>query len=111
MLQHPTPEDFVIATGVMYSVRYFCTLAFKEAGIELEWKGVGATEKGYNKTTQEVIVEIDPKYYRPAEVEQLLGNPSKAKELLNWNPNKTDLHELVKIMMRNDLKLVERTNS
>jgi GDPmannose 4,6-dehydratase len=111
MLQHPTPEDFVIATGVMYSVRDFCTLAFAEADIELEWKGVGANEKGYNKATQEVVVEIDPKYYRPTEVEQLLGNPSKAKELLNWNPNKTDLHELVKIMMRNDMQLVSHINA
>jgi GDPmannose 4,6-dehydratase len=111
MLQHPTPEDFVIATGVMNTVRDFCTLAFAEANIELLWKGVGANEKGYNKSTQEVIVEIDPKYYRPTEVEQLLGNPSKAKELLNWNPNKTDLHELVKIMMRNDMQLVSHINA
>lgn len=79
MLQHDEPEDFVIATGQMHSVKEFCTLAFAEAGIDLRWKGEGIEEKGIDKATGQVLVEVDPKYFRPAEVEQLLGDPSKAK--------------------------------
>lgn len=106
MLQQEKPEDFVIATGVQYSVRYFCELAFKEAGIEIEWKGNNENEKGYCKATGKVIIEVDPNYYRPAEVETLLGNPTKAKTQLGWNPSKTSIEELVKIMMKHDLKYV-----
>ena len=102
MLQQEKPEDFVIATGIQYSVRYFCELAFKEAGIEIEWKGNNENEKGYCKA----IIEVDPYYYRPAEVETLLGNPTKAKTQLGWNPSKTSIEELVKIMMKHDLKYV-----
>jgi GDPmannose 4,6-dehydratase len=108
MLQHDTPEDFVIATGEMHTVRHFCTLAFQESGIELKWEGEGVNEKGINVNTNETLVEVDPKYFRPAEVDQLLGNPTKAKTLLGWNPNKTSLNELVRIMVSNDLKLVEK---
>ncbi len=105
MLQHSTPEDFVIATGEMHSVKEFCELAFLEAGIRLKWIGEGIHEKGINEVNGEVIIEVDPKYFRPAEVEQLLGNPQKAKSLLGWNPTKTSFQELVKIMMAHDLKM------
>jgi GDPmannose 4,6-dehydratase len=108
MLQHDTPEDFVIATGEMHTVREFVTLAFKEAGIELKWEGFGIDEKGINITTNKVLVEVDPKYFRPTEVELLLGNPTKAKTVLGWNPTKTSFVELVKIMVKSDMKLVER---
>lgn len=108
MLQQQEPEDYVIATGVQYSVRYFCELAFREAGIELEWKGEGASEVGICKATGNVLIEIDPHYYRPAEVETLLGDPTKAKTKLGWNPNRTSIEELVKIMMRHDLNYVVR---
>ena len=99
MLQHETPEDFVIATGQMHSVRDFCTLAFKEAGIELEWQGNGIDEKGIDQKTGKTLVEVDPKYFRPTEVDQLLGDPTKAKTLLKWNPTKTSFEELVHIMV------------
>ncbi len=108
MLQHDTPEDFVIATGEMHTVREFTTLAFKEVGIELEWQGKGVEEKGIDKLSGKVLVEVDPKYFRLTEVEQLLGDPSKAKSLLKWNPTKTSFKELVKIMVASDIKLVER---
>jgi GDPmannose 4,6-dehydratase len=107
MLQHDTPEDFVIATGEMHSVREFCDLAFNEAGIALRWEGEGENEKGINASTGDVIIEVDSKYYRPAEVEQLLGNPSKAKNVLGWNPTKTSFEKLVKIMVAHDLKNCE----
>jgi GDPmannose 4,6-dehydratase len=108
MLQHDTPEDFVIATGEMHTVREFTTLAFKEAGIELEWHGEGVDEKGVDKATGKVLVEVDPKYFRPTEVEQLLGDPTKARTLLGWNPTRTSFEDLVKIMIKSDMKLVER---
>ncbi len=108
ILQHDKPEDFVIATGEMHSVREFVELAFKHVGIELEWVGKGIEEKGVNKATGDVIVEVDPKFFRPAEVEQLLGDPTKARTLLNWNPTKTSFSELVKIMVEADFKKVEK---
>ncbi len=108
MLQHDTPEDFVIATGEMYTVRHFCELAFRETGIELKWEGEGVNEKGVNVNTNETLVEVDPKYFRPAEVDQLLGDPTKAKTLLGWNPNQTSLQQLVSIMVSNDIKLIEK---
>ncbi|MDD2413196.1 MAG: GDP-mannose 4,6-dehydratase [Bacteroidales bacterium] len=111
ILQHDTPEDFVIATGEMHSVREFCTLSFKRAGIEIEWTGEGVKEKGINKKTGEIIVEVDPKYFRPAEVEQLCGDPSKAQKLLGWNPRQTSFEELVNIMMDNDLDFVLREHN
>lgn len=103
MLQHETPEDFVIATGEMHTVREFCDLAFREAFIELEWQGEGVNEKGIDKSTGRVLVEVDPKYFRPTEVEQLLGDPTKARTLLGWNPTTTSFPQLVKLMMRHDL--------
>ena len=108
MLQHDTPEDFVIATGEMHSVREFCTVAFAEAGIDLRWEGEGVDEKGICTKTNNVLVEVNPQYFRPSEVEQLLGDPTKAKTLLGWNPTQTTFEELVRIMVRHDLRLVTR---
>jgi GDPmannose 4,6-dehydratase len=108
MLQQKNPEDYVIATGIQYSVRYFCELAFKEAGIEIEWIGENENEKGICKKTRKVIIEVDPNYYRPAEVESLLGDPTKAKTNLGWNPNRTAIEELIKIMMKHDLEHVKQ---
>lgn len=104
MLQHETPEDFVIATGEYHTVREFATLAFHYAGIELRWEDEGVDEKGIDVATGKVLVEVDPKYFRPAEVEQLLGDPTKAKTLLGWNPTKTPFKELVKLMVEHDMK-------
>lgn len=103
MLQQTEPDDYVIATGKTYTVRQFVEFAFEEVGIEIQWKGSGVDEKGYNKKNGELIVEIDPKYFRPAEVEFLWGDPSKMKSKLNWEP-KTDVRELCKMMVRYDLK-------
>ena len=108
ILQQPEPDDFVIATGEYHTVREFTTLAFKEVGIELEWRGDGVDEKGYDKKTGKAIVEVDPKYFRPAEVDQLLGNPAKAKAKLGWNPQKTSFPDLVKIMVQHDMKFVKK---
>ena len=108
ILQHDIPEDFVIATGEQYSVRDFCNHAFNEAGIELEWSGQGVDEKGTCKKTKRVLVEVDPKYFRPSEVETLLGDPTKARTVLGWDPRQTSFEELVKIMVRHDLEFVEK---
>ena len=108
MLQQDEAEDFVIATGEMHTVREFCTLAFKEAGIELKWEGEGVNEKGVDVKTGKVLVEVDPKYFRPCEVEQLLGNPTKAKTKLGWNPTKTSFEELVKIMVKHDMVFAKK---
>ena len=108
ILQHDTPEDFVIATGEMHSVREFATLAFHEVGIELRWEGEGINEKGVDLKTGKVLVEVDPKYFRPCEVEQLLGDPTKAKTLLGWNPTKTSFSELVRIMAAHDMRFVKK---
>ena len=104
ILQQEQPDDFVIATGEYHTVREFATLAFHHAGIEIEWKGTGLEEQGIDKATGKVLIEVDPKYFRPAEVEQLLGDPSKAKALLGWNPRKTTFEQLVKIMVDHDMK-------
>ena len=106
ILQHEKPEDFVIATGEMHSVREFCTLAFSEAGIQLRWEGENENEKGIDMATGNILVEVDPKFFRPTEVEQLLGNPAKAQKLLGWNPTKTPFKELVKRMVQNDLRIL-----
>ncbi len=111
MLQHHTPEDFVIATGEMHTVREFCSLAFQEAGITIEWHGAGIDEKGVCKKTRNVIVEVDPTYYRPTEVDLLCGNPTKAKEVLGWNPNKTAFNDLVKKMVVSDFEYVNKIRS
>ena len=109
MLQHNEPDDFVVATGEQYSVRDFCTRAFKRAGIELRWEGVGVEEKGIDVNTGKIVVEVSPEFFRPTDVVTLLGNPAKAKEKLGWNPRKTSFDELVNIMVDNDIKLVEKT--
>ena len=127
ILQQDTPDDYVIATGQYHTVREFCTLAFKEVGIELRWEGEGVNEKGIcvadlrdslefrveglesvGSLEGKVLVEVDPKYFRPAEVEQLLGDPSKAKNVLGWNPQKTNFEELVRIMVQHDMKKVKK---
>ena len=108
ILQQEKPDDFVIATGEYHTVRDFTTLAFKECGIELEWQGEGVDEKGIDKKTGKVLVEVDEKYFRPAEVEQLLGDPAKAKSVLGWNPRKTSFEELVHIMVEHDMKFVKK---
>jgi GDP-D-mannose dehydratase len=108
ILQHDVPEDFVIATGEMHTVREFASLAFKEVGIDLRWEGEGVEEKGIDCATGKTIVEIDPKYFRPSEVEQLLGDPTKARTLLGWNPSSTSFPELVKIMAAHDMKFVKK---
>ncbi len=108
MLQHHTPEDFVIATGQMHTVREFCTLAFEETGISLRWEGEGVEEKGIDIKSGKVLVEVDPKYFRPAEVEQLMGDPSKAKKLLGWNPTRTSFEDLVKLMVKHDMRFVKK---
>ena len=106
ILQQPEPDDFVIATGEYHTVREFATLAFRHVGIDLRWEGEGLDEKGIDAATGRVIVEVDPRFFRPSEVEQLLGNPAKAREVLGWNPRKTSFEELVKIMVEADLKLI-----
>lgn len=108
MLQQEEPEDYVIATGEQHSVREFCELAFREVGISLIWEGTNENEKGICKETGKVLIEVDPNYYRPSEVETLLGNPSKAKNQLGWNPTRTSFAELVKIMVQHDLEYVKR---
>lgn len=107
MLQADVAEDYVLATGVMHSVRDFCDLAFGELGIQLEWKGEGADEKGYRTDNGECVIEVDPRYFRPAEVELLIGDPTKAKEELGWEPTH-DLKALVADMVQSDLALFKR---
>lgn len=106
ILQQPQPDDFVIATGEYHSVREFTTLAFKRAGIELRWEGEGVDECGIDISTGKTLVEVSPRYFRPAEVEQLLGNPAKAKEKLGWNPRKTSFEQLVNLMVDSDIRLI-----
>ncbi|MGN0875959.1 MAG: GDP-mannose 4,6-dehydratase [Kiritimatiellia bacterium] len=106
ILQNEKPEDFVIATGVQHSVREFAQLAFKEAGIEVEFKGAGVDEKGYDKATGKVVIEVSPDFYRPTDVVNLWGDPTKAKTELGWNPQKTSFEELVPIMVKHDMEKV-----
>lgn len=106
ILQNEKPEDFVIATGVQHSVREFCYLAFKYVGIELEFVGEGADEKGVDKATGRVLVEVSPDFYRPTDVVNLWGDPTKAKTQLGWNPMKTSFEQLVKIMVDADMAKV-----
>jgi GDPmannose 4,6-dehydratase len=108
MLQQDVPEDYVIATGEQHSVREFCELAFNEVGISIVWEGTNENEKGICKETGKILIEVDSNYYRPAEVETLLGDPSKAKNQLGWNPTRTSFEELVKIMVQHDLDYVKR---
>ena len=106
ILQNDKPEDFVIATGEQHSVREFCQLAFHDVGIELEFTGEGMNEKGIDKTTGKVVIEVSPDFYRPTDVVNLWGDPSKAKRELGWNPTKTTFEQLVKIMVDHDMKKV-----
>lgn len=106
ILQNKEPEDFVIATGEQHSVREFAQLAFHDAGIELEWKGEGMNEKGIDKATGRVLVEVSPDFYRPTDVVNLWGDPTKAKTHLGWNPTKTTFEELVRIMVEHDIQKV-----
>ncbi|TNE70679.1 GDP-mannose 4,6-dehydratase [bacterium] len=106
MLQQEKPEDFVLATGKTYTVRYFCDVAFAEAGIKLEWDGEGVNEVGKNAATGEVVIQVDPKYFRPTEVDLLIGDPTKAKTQLGWEPE-YDLDGLVKDMVQGDMKTLE----
>jgi GDPmannose 4,6-dehydratase len=106
ILQQDQPEDFVIATGVQHSVREFCYYAFKHVGIELEFKGEGADEKGIDKATGKVLIEVSPDFYRPTDVVNLWGDPTKAKAKLGWNPNKTSFEQLVALMVDSDMAKV-----
>ena len=111
ILQHDKPDDFVIATGVQHTVREFATLAFKNVGIELKWEGKEIDEKGLDAKTVKVIVEVSKDFYRPTDVVNLLGDPSKAKKELHWNPQKTSYEELVRIMSEHDLRLAQKEAS
>ena len=106
ILQNDHPEDFVIATGEQHSVRDFCQAAFREVGIELEFQGEGADEKGIDKATGRVLIEVSPDFYRPTDVVNLLGDPSKARQQLGWNPSKTSFEQLVKLMVKSDMAKV-----
>ena len=106
ILQNEKPEDFVIATGEQHTVREFTQLAFQYVGIELQWEGEGVNEKGIDKATGKVLVEVSPDFFRPTDVVDLWGDPTKAKAKLGWNPTKTSFEELVKIMVDSDMKKV-----
>ena len=108
MLQAEEPEDFVIATGVQHTVREFTTLAFHYAGIDLEWQGKGMEERGISKADGRVLVEVSKEFYRPTDVINLWGDPTKAKTVLGWNPQKTSYEELCRIMAEHDLELARR---
>ena len=108
ILQQDEPDDYVIATGVQHTVREFTTLAFQHDGIELEWRGEGMDEMGYDKATGRMLVCVNPKWYRPTDVVNLWGDPSKAKEKLGWNPQKTSYEELCRIMAEHDLLLAKK---
>ncbi len=105
ILQQPQPDDFVIATGEYHTVREFTSHAFARAGINLRWEGHGLDEKGIDTATGRILVEVDPRFFRPAEVEQLLGDPAKARQTLGWNPRKTSFQELVDMMVDADMQL------
>ena len=106
IMQQPEPDDFVIATGEYHSVREFTEMSFRRAGIELRWEGEGVDAKGIDVATGRVLVEVDPKYFRPCEVEQLLGDPTKAKTQLGWNPRSTSFEQLVNIMTDHDVEMI-----
>ena len=102
ILQHDTPEDFVIATGEQHTVRDFTERAFKANGIDIRWEGTGVDEKGYDKATGKMLVCVNPEWFRPTDVDNLWGDPTKAKTVLGWNPQKTTYAELVEIMAKHD---------
>ena len=107
MLQNNKPEDFVIASGEQHSVREFVELAFSFVSIKIKWIGKGVQEKGIDEKTGNTLIEIDQKYYRPTEVDSLLGDPTKAIKQLGWDPKETSFEKLVEIMIKHDIKLVE----
>ncbi len=107
MLQQDEPEDYCISTGIQYSVRDFVNAAFREVGIGVDWNGEGLEEKGINRDTGKVVVGVDPRYFRPTEVDTLLGDSSKAREKLGWTPE-ISLDEMVAEMVREDIKIAER---
>lgn len=108
MMQQEQPEDFVIATGEQHSVREFCEIAFREAGISVRFEGSGENEKGIDEKTGKTLLAVDPAFYRPTDVVTLLGDPTKARTKLGWNPTQTSFTELVRLMVANDLKLAEQ---
>lgn len=108
MLQQDQPDDFVIATGIQHTVRDFTERAFAIAGIEIEWRGSGVQEKGYDKKTGKMLVCINPQWFRPTDVDNLLGDPSKAKRILKWNPQATSYEQLIEIMVKHDLLQAEQ---
>lgn len=108
ILQQNEPDDYVIATGEQHTVREFTTLAFANNGIEIEWKGTGLEEKGYDKKTGKMLVSVNPKWFRPTDVVNLWGNPAKAKKKLGWNPQKTSYEELCAIMAEHDFRLAKK---
>jgi len=107
MLQQDEPEEFVIATGETHSVREFCDEAFREVGIQLEWQGSGIDEKGIDRDTGRVLIKVDARYFRPTEVELLIGDASKAREKLGWKPRVT-FHELVRMMAKADFEAAQK---
>lgn len=111
ILQQPEPDDYVIATGEYHTVREFTTRAFAEAGINLRWEGKGLDEKGIDTATGRVLVEVDPRFFRPAEVEELLGDPTKARTQLGWNPKKTSFNQLVSRMVSSDMELAKKESA
>ena len=108
ILQQEKPQDFVIATGEQHTVRDFTERAFRVAGMEIQWKGEGVDEKGYDKETGKMLVNINPKWFRPTDVDNLWGDPSKARTVLGWNPQKTTYQELIEIMTKHDLELAKK---
>jgi len=108
MLQQETPDDYVLATGRSASVRSFVERAFREVGVEIEWQGKGVDEKGVDASTRKIVIEVDPRYFRPTEVDRLLGDPRKALEKLGWR-HETSLSELVAEMVREDLRIARLT--
>lgn len=110
ILQKDKPEDFVIATGEQHSVREFCIYAFREVGIELEFYGEGMDEIGINRETGKIVIEVSEDFYRPTDVVNLWGDPTKAKKKLGWNPTKTSFEQLVRIMVRHDMEMIARKN-
>ena len=108
ILQQEKPNDFVIASGVQHTVREFATLAFQHVGFELDWRGEGIDEKGVDKASGRILIEVSPQFYRPTDVVDLWGDPSKAQRVLGWNPQKTSYEQLVAIMAAHDLKMAKR---
>lgn len=108
MLQHKIPEDFVIATGEQHTVRDFTEKAFRVNGMEISWEGKGVNERGYDTKTGKMIVCVNPQWFRPTDVDNLLGDPTKAKTVLGWNPQKTSYEQLIRIMSEHDRKLAQK---